>query len=60
MFTAEHRDVAREHELQRGRTVRVGLDQPRQTRLGLLCAPLVDGFDGWEECWEPVRKRYID
>lgn len=24
------------------------------------CAALADDFDLWQECWEPLRKRYID
>ncbi len=24
------------------------------------CAPLADDFQAWQECWEPLRKRYIE
>ena len=24
------------------------------------CAPLADDFQQWQECWEPLRKRYIE
>lgn len=35
-------------------------DEFAQGRNLCSCAPFADDFDQWEECWEPLRPRYID
>lgn len=35
-------------------------DEFAQGRNLCTCAPLADDFHQWQECWEPLRKKYID
>ncbi len=60
------REIAKTKQLRKSHNDRIEKelqwcrDEFDQGRNLCTCAPLADNFQQWQECWEPLRKRYIE